>query len=787
MANQPTTTAIDSESYKGMRRHPPFSSTTLMVKPPPPLTSTDVHDSSLSELDSISDSDWLDISASEDAGSIGIPESDRDEVEDCPLSHFSYSSRSSSRDGDVDIWEGLVESTDDEAPGEQPQYSLGPSPLGRSSFNVTDGITAEERRVEDALNQSMVSTLSTSRASSLSATGTPNHPSTRTRDLRLSFPDPLSGSKDDLLRSCEDLCSSPTTVDAPHLSDLSDDEEQSDPPLSSPSSLSKLPTVEFEIYLYGTPPERKWLIIESLLEKWGATMNCLVSERQPQCKSTFTYWLQPKGNLHRLSLGCAVSVIDNTEAQLVVGANLPCSLTVDIQLHQSNSEPVLDKRSLAIVFLPTYLPSLPPHTLFLPVIASTSHEGTMGGLDERERQVYEQQWAILKVPKKQHLFSKAATALSGYEVEHMEASEIAQAFEPLQPLRRKIFRGMKNQVTTTPALTMYVLGPNISNLAYLTLCSVAILSIVLGYVVSRFIPLPVVTTTFPEKVHSTSTIKPAVNMSMSEHMVTSVVAPMSSAVSLSSTRDISVAVVSTPPSSLSIPTSRRGALVGEEIRVRGDEPVNVMVASSSKSLIVSQQFPSSISEVPIRSKALAVFQQAMEKTTSMLPTETASSVTIRSRTEAMYSLSTRLASSLSEMFSVKVLAGVIRADMKELLDALDELLQVLNVQVASAVQLTEGLRDQLRRRNRHAQQKARALREKGGRLVSSLGERARGHVARARSQARALKDAISAEVSTICKKHQGRGLVRKMRERQRGQSNKLRHEMRRMAKGCMGW
>ena len=153
----------------------------------------------------------------------------------------------------------------------------------------------------------------------------------------------------------------------------------------------------------------------------------------------------------------------------------------------------------------------------------------------------------------------------------------------------------------------------------------------------------------------------------------------------------------------------------------------------------------------------------------------------------MYSLSTRLASSLSEMFNVKVLAGVLRADMKELLDALDELLQALNAQVASAVQVTEGLRDQLRRRNQHAQQKARALREKGERMVSSLGERARGHVARARSQARALKDAISVEVSTVCKKHQGRGLVRKMRERQRGQSRKLRHELRRMAKGCMGW
>lgn len=153
----------------------------------------------------------------------------------------------------------------------------------------------------------------------------------------------------------------------------------------------------------------------------------------------------------------------------------------------------------------------------------------------------------------------------------------------------------------------------------------------------------------------------------------------------------------------------------------------------------------------------------------------------------MYSLSTRLTSSLAEIFNVKALAGVLRADMKELLDALDELLQALSAQVGSAVHATEGLRDQLRRRNQHAQRKARMLREKGERMVSSLGKRARGHVARARFQARAMKDAISAEVATVCNKHHEYGLIRKMRERQRGQSRKLHHEMRGLAKGCLGF
>ena len=294
-----------------------------MVNPQPSLTPTDIYMTIASPSWKVSltqtGSTFLPL---EDVPAPSVsPESDRDEAEDRPLSRRLLLYTAVVRapgDGDVDIWEGLVETTDDEALEEPPEFPLRPSPLSQSSFSLTDVHSAEERRVEDALNQSMVSTLSTSRASSESASGITNHPPSRARDLRLSFPDPLSGSKDDLLRSHEVLCSSPTTVDPPQLSELSDDEEPPNTPISSPSYL-KLPTAEFEIYLYGTPPQRKWSIIESLLEKWGDALNFTVSKRHSQYKYTSTYWLHPKGNLHRLSLGYAVSVIDNTEAQSLVG------------------------------------------------------------------------------------------------------------------------------------------------------------------------------------------------------------------------------------------------------------------------------------------------------------------------------------------------------------------------------------------------------------------------------------------------------------------------------------
>jgi len=269
-----------------------------------------------------------------------------------------------------------------------------------------------------------------------------------------------------------------------------------------------------------------------------------------------------------------------------------------------------------------------------------------------------------------------------------------------------------------------------------------------------------------------------------EHSTAPFVTPISSAVSITSLRGISVAIISTPPSDLSTtPTRRHGSVVGAE--EHNDKSINVVVTPEPRSLVVAQQSPSSLSEIPIRSKALAVFQHAVEQAMPK-PTET-STVTTKPKTETMYSLSTRLSSSLSEMFNVKVLAGVLRADMKELLDALDELLQAISAQVASTMRITEGLRDKLRRRNQHAQQKARTIREKGERVVTSLGERARSHVAQARSRARALKEVITTDVADVYWKQHGRGFVQKMRERQRCQSRKLQHGMRRMTKGRMGF
>ena len=70
------------------------------------------HSSGLSEADSLSDSDWLDISSSkesDDNDSVSSKASDHDEVDYGPRSRRSSTSLGSSRDGDVEAWEGFAE------------------------------------------------------------------------------------------------------------------------------------------------------------------------------------------------------------------------------------------------------------------------------------------------------------------------------------------------------------------------------------------------------------------------------------------------------------------------------------------------------------------------------------------------------------------------------------------------------------------------------------------------------------------------------------------------------
>jgi hypothetical protein len=272
---------------------------------PPSLADIPRISSAMSELDNLSDSDWLDISSgrdSDDNDSLSDQDSDRDEISSLPRSRRSSISNEDSMSSDVEAWEGFVSDAGEEAATGMYPMPL-PSPLGAEPVvlglipgtieAVDPAIAEEEQRVRAALDQSLVGTLSSSRSSTgAAATGHPSSAHTSIRDLRLSFPDPLTSSRDELNRSY-DTVSSPTeiTVSSSTDSDANVPELAAPivvaPPLEDPG-LFTTPAVQYqrheavhhteakradtlEIVLYGSPSEIKWKFLQNLIEKAAMT------------------------------------------------------------------------------------------------------------------------------------------------------------------------------------------------------------------------------------------------------------------------------------------------------------------------------------------------------------------------------------------------------------------------------------------------------------------------------------------------------------------------------------
>lgn len=251
----------------------------------------------MTELDINSDSDWLDISSgrgSDDNDSLSDQDSDCDGISSVPSrSRRSSFGTESSMGGDVEAWEGFVSDSGDEAVDALTtlypaplQIAMGSDPvafgfLPNTTESIDPIIAEEDKRVKEALDQSFVGTLTASRSSASGLHDSITH--TSIHDLRLSFPDPLTSSRDELNRSYEAV--TPPVPD-PITEDNVDVVElpalvPSSLPLGDPGFLSTTPEVphneirvfennygrELNIILYGTSSEIKWTLVKRLLQK----------------------------------------------------------------------------------------------------------------------------------------------------------------------------------------------------------------------------------------------------------------------------------------------------------------------------------------------------------------------------------------------------------------------------------------------------------------------------------------------------------------------------------------
>jgi hypothetical protein len=255
----------------------------------------------MSELDSLSDNEWLEISSnqsdndslSDSSRSSGLPSE--------PPSRRSSISIGSSVDGQIDAWEGFADDNfsgpEELVPHADPEAANVPA-AEQAGPPMPDSV-AEEQFVNAALEQSLVGTLSASRSSSLGVSGTVHN---SLRDLRLSFPDPITSSRDELNRSYEAVSSSEAhcITDDDSNSPMTTEFPGNEPPLhgsppplpdqlrgklESLSGRDPLPTLvhwrdgrqikEFDLVLYGSTPQSReftqWLL--SVLVTGGVVLS----------------------------------------------------------------------------------------------------------------------------------------------------------------------------------------------------------------------------------------------------------------------------------------------------------------------------------------------------------------------------------------------------------------------------------------------------------------------------------------------------------------------------------
>ena len=225
-----------------------------------------------------------------------------------PHSRRSSISVASSMNSEVEAWEGFVSDNGDEViPDAHPEAVIGmyhvplpsalePEPIIAGLISDVNQLSAappevvdeEDRRVKDALDQSFVGTLSASRSSTTGG----HFPSTHTsiNDLRLSFPDPLTSSHNELnasyqaVPSAEPPDSSRSDSDDAH--ELTNVSTISSSLTEDPGLTATTPEVrchgneqrfiesdeesQLEIVLYGTSSEIKWHFIQELVQKAAA-------------------------------------------------------------------------------------------------------------------------------------------------------------------------------------------------------------------------------------------------------------------------------------------------------------------------------------------------------------------------------------------------------------------------------------------------------------------------------------------------------------------------------------
>ncbi|KAF9267783.1 hypothetical protein L218DRAFT_919470 [Marasmius fiardii PR-910] len=668
--------------------------------------------SSFSELDSFSDSDWLDIASGR--------ESDTDDSFDpvdstsASLSRRSSFSTGSSRDGEVDAWAGFVEETHEGTDSVAVINSISTVQVIEAEQPIDEAVdSAEEQRVLVGLEQSLISTLSASRSSSLNSTV---HSSFR--DLRLSFPDPLTSSHEEsnnvdvhdhiptvsVKPAVEHPSDGEDTIPNARLAVVDDQGAPSTPSVPHDDEIRVTvgcKDILSDITLYGLSFPHRWQFVDNLLTKITEGGGRALPNGERVNDKIKRVILSNKVTEHRFQHTDIILVEDRTDGSSVVGLQRFISFSIDFTFLQPSSESSPSRPSLAIVFLPCKPPVYSPrHTSYLPVVTTSEMKDGHDFTTLLQAQIAWSQWHIpdnrvVRLHDSNPLFVNQVQDLDPY-----------RTYRALRFLIEKPFR------RSMQAVTIF-----------------ALLSLIIGFSVNTVMRV------HSREVHSPPTMP---HVTSTKVTVTDSVTN-STALTVRMTSDLFVV----PPSLSSIPPAyERGFTTSES-------STSTSVLSCTKAVSFIPSTFKALSEKVKTSKDLII--RSPPTTTefaSSLGTPVASTSTAHAE-QATSAMSVRLVDSLSEIVEVaiKALVEVIHHDLTDLIMAIDELRASIHRQTRIVVEQSKStvkmVRDQFQYRNARAKGKARELKDKGVRFMSYAGDAFVGRTRIARKRAQSLKEGVA--------------------------------------------
>ncbi|KAH7884718.1 hypothetical protein F5I97DRAFT_1891488 [Phlebopus sp. FC_14] len=708
------------------------------------LNSTD--NAALSEPESLSDSDWLDISSTDrefdDNDSIfSSRETDHERLSSRSRSRQSSLSYGSSREGDVDAWEGLIEDSADEGmPDDVRASSSSALPTAFngehsvSPINPTDHTSIEELRVKEGLDQSMISTLSSSRSSSLHASTVQSF----SRDLRLSFPDPITSSREELLNTSYEDLRLPSDTNPDNTLDVHDDEMLSASQILPVEQLTDVVSHpvegEFKVFLYGFSSPSKWPLVHKLLDKVvdGAGLafsNSLLNMEGHERRLFLTGHSESNILFPRV-----IVVVDKTIEQDIAG-DLSPTLSADVP-------------NLAVIYLPSCPPQMPRHTYYLPILASPSCCVDVLETNDSPRMFSAQEtWDRFNVPDPQllHLTEMGEPAvLDERAIDSLDSSRVHQAFCRIwSEAQRNV---SKATLTTSHALTV-----------------IAILSLLLGIVIRSVLPtsnrttLPTPVMTFSNCSSSSiwQLLKPVAytpDEVRATTRETSVVSFREFAVSVFSAESTSVSFTRVSPTHFHRTPS---SVISERLKFSKD-----VILRASPSVLAPDHRPKSLSIV--------------RDINPTIPHPPGPASTAR----ALSPLTQTSVFGVVKEYA-PVVSAIVNQDMQDIIDALDALVQAISRQAQFIMTQTTALiqqsmtyleksmqsfdiKETFHMRHERARGRAKEIRDQGAKWLHGAGEALTSHTQSSKGVAVAMAKEVASRAD------QARGMAKQVAEELRG-------------------